>query len=202
LEAGLIASVCANFGLLDSIEDNNNNYRRRICANAKRFQVQITMIGSGYRLVSGACFADLGYKVICVDADASKIDRLKRGEIPIFEPSLDELFAYNVRQNRLSFITDLETAVKGAEALATVLGRVSFRKRLIRYCFPPLQDLKIEVALRVGMLALAPFQGAVVLPEAPHRYKRSKGKGRDLGDAQRMVGPAIMRLTRTQGAMC
>ena len=65
--------------------------------------MKITMIGSGYvGLVSGACFADFGHEVICVDSDAGKIDRLKRGEIPIYEPGLDELVATNVKQNRLS----------------------------------------------------------------------------------------------------
>nr|WP_255679656.1 UDP-glucose/GDP-mannose dehydrogenase family protein [Methylocystis sp. WRRC1] len=86
------------------------------------------MIGSGYvGLVSGACFADFGHKVICVDADASKIDRLKRGEIPIFEPGLDELVANNVRQGRLSFTTDLEPAVKGADAIFIAVGTPSRR---------------------------------------------------------------------------
>lgn len=86
------------------------------------------MIGSGYvGLVSGACFADFGHKVICVDADASKIDRLKRGEIPIFEPGLDELVANNVRQGRLSFTTDLEPAVKGADAVFIAVGTPSRR---------------------------------------------------------------------------
>ncbi|MCC3244433.1 UDP-glucose/GDP-mannose dehydrogenase family protein [Methylocystis sp. WRRC1] len=90
--------------------------------------MNITMIGSGYvGLVSGACFADFGHKVICVDADASKIDRLKRGEIPIFEPGLDELVANNVRQGRLSFTTDLEPAVKGADAIFIAVGTPSRR---------------------------------------------------------------------------
>ncbi len=90
--------------------------------------MKITMIGSGYvGLVSGACFADFGHEVICVDADASKIERLKRGEIPIFEPGLDELVASNVRQNRLSFTTDLGPAVKGADAVFIGVGTPSRR---------------------------------------------------------------------------
>jgi UDPglucose 6-dehydrogenase len=90
--------------------------------------MNITMIGSGYvGLVSGACFADFGHKVICVDADASKIDRLNRGEIPIYEPGLDELVANNVRQNRLSFTTDLGPAVKGADAVFIAVGTPSRR---------------------------------------------------------------------------
>ena len=90
--------------------------------------MNITMIGSGYvGLVSGACFADFGHNVICVDADANKIERLKRGEIPIFEPGLDELVANNVEQKRLSFTTELEPAVKGADAVFIAVGTPSRR---------------------------------------------------------------------------
>lgn len=90
--------------------------------------MNITMIGSGYvGLVSGACFADFGHNVICVDSDTSKIDRLKRGEIPIYEPGLDELVANNVQQNRLSFTTDLAPAVKGADAVFIAVGTPSRR---------------------------------------------------------------------------
>jgi len=90
--------------------------------------MNITMIGSGYvGLVSGACFADFGHNVICVDSDATKIDRLKRGEIPIYEPGLDELVANNVQQNRLSFTTDLAPAVKGADAVFIAVGTPSRR---------------------------------------------------------------------------
>jgi UDPglucose 6-dehydrogenase len=90
--------------------------------------MNITMIGSGYvGLVSGACFADFGHTVICVDSDAGKIERLKRGEIPIYEPGLDELVANNVKQNRLSFTTDLGPAVKGADAVFIGVGTPSRR---------------------------------------------------------------------------
>ncbi len=90
--------------------------------------MKITMIGSGYvGLVSGACFADFGHDVICVDTDAGKIDRLQRGEIPIYEPGLDELVAANRRQNRLSFTTDLAAAVKDAAAVFIGVGTPSRR---------------------------------------------------------------------------
>jgi len=86
------------------------------------------MIGSGYvGLVSGACFADFGHVVTCVDTDADKIARLKKGEIPIYEPGLDELVAGNVRQNRLAFTTDLAPAVKGADAVFIGVGTPSRR---------------------------------------------------------------------------
>ncbi|MGJ0504924.1 MAG: UDP-glucose dehydrogenase family protein [Methylocystis sp.] len=90
--------------------------------------MNITMIGSGYvGLVSGACFADFGHNVVCVDADSSKIERLKAGVIPIYEPGLDELVANNVEQNRLSFTTELEPAVRGADAVFIAVGTPSRR---------------------------------------------------------------------------
>jgi UDPglucose 6-dehydrogenase len=90
--------------------------------------MKITMIGSGYvGLVSGACFADFGHVVICVDTDAGKIDRLRRGEIPIYEPGLDELVATNARQGRLSFTTELGPAVRGADAVFIGVGTPSRR---------------------------------------------------------------------------
>jgi UDPglucose 6-dehydrogenase len=90
--------------------------------------MHITMIGSGYvGLVSGACFADFGHVVTCVDTDAGKIERLKRGEIPIYEPGLDELVATNARQGRLSFTTELAPAVKGADAVFIGVGTPSRR---------------------------------------------------------------------------
>ena len=71
--------------------------------------MRIAMIGTGYvGLVSGACFADFGHQVTCVDKDESKIAALHRGEIPIFEPGLDALVAANVKARRLDFTTDLK----------------------------------------------------------------------------------------------
>lgn len=85
--------------------------------------MRVTMIGSGYvGLVSGACFADFGHVVTCVDTDAGKIEALNRGEIPIFEPGLDDLVAKNVREGRLSFTTELAGAVRGADAVFIAVG--------------------------------------------------------------------------------
>ena len=85
--------------------------------------MRIAMIGTGYvGLVSGACFSDFGHDVICVDKDAAKIDRLKRGETPIFEPGLEALIAKNAAAGRLSFTTDLAVAVDGAEAVFIAVG--------------------------------------------------------------------------------
>jgi UDPglucose 6-dehydrogenase len=86
------------------------------------------MIGTGYvGLVSGACFADFGHVVTCVDKDAGKIERLQRGEIPIFEPGLEELVAKNMREERLFFTTDAREAVRQAEAVFIAVGTPSRR---------------------------------------------------------------------------
>ncbi|HQS17889.1 UDP-glucose/GDP-mannose dehydrogenase family protein [Reyranella sp.] len=85
--------------------------------------MRIAMIGSGYvGLVSGACFAQFGHDVICVDKDAGKIERLRKGEIPIFEPGLDKLVADNARAGRLSFSTQLGDAVGDADAVFIAVG--------------------------------------------------------------------------------
>jgi UDPglucose 6-dehydrogenase len=85
--------------------------------------MRIAMIGTGYvGLVSGACFSDFGHEVICVDRDAGKIERLNRGEVPIFEPGLEALIAKNAGAGRLSFTTDLAAAVDGAEAVFIAVG--------------------------------------------------------------------------------
>lgn len=90
--------------------------------------MRIAMIGSGYvGLVSGACFADFGHEVCCVDKDPRKIEALNRGEIPIFEPGLAELVAKNVREGRLTFTTTLPEAVRSAEAVFIAVGTPSRR---------------------------------------------------------------------------
>lgn len=86
------------------------------------------MIGSGYvGLVSGACFADFGHDVVCVDKDKTKIDALIAGRIPIFEPGLDQLVASNVQAGRLRFGTDVADAVSDAEAVFIAVGTPSRR---------------------------------------------------------------------------
>lgn len=90
--------------------------------------MKIAMIGAGYvGLVSGACFADFGHDITCVDLDGEKIAALQRGEIPIFEPGLEALVAKNVGDNRLSFTTGLSSAVAGAEAVFIAVGTPSRR---------------------------------------------------------------------------
>jgi UDPglucose 6-dehydrogenase len=90
--------------------------------------MRVAMIGSGYvGLVSGACFADFGHRVVCVDKDAGKIASLNKGEMPIYEPGLSELVARNVAQERLSFSTDLKGAVGDADAIFIAVGTPSRR---------------------------------------------------------------------------
>ncbi len=90
--------------------------------------MRVTMIGTGYvGLVSGACFADFGHTVTCVDKDAAKIGRLERGEIPIFEPGLEDLVARNVRQGRLFFATEAAKAIAESDAVFIAVGTPSRR---------------------------------------------------------------------------
>jgi UDPglucose 6-dehydrogenase len=90
--------------------------------------MRVTMIGTGYvGLVSGACFADFGHVVTCVDKDAGKIARLQKGEIPIFEPGLDDLVKDNVEQGRLFFTTDPNAAIRDADAIFIAVGTPSRR---------------------------------------------------------------------------
>jgi UDPglucose 6-dehydrogenase len=85
--------------------------------------MRIAMIGTGYvGLVSGVCFSDFGHEVCCVDKNPMKIEMLEAGEVPIYEPGLDELLARNVAAGRLTFTTDLAQAVKGAEAVFIAVG--------------------------------------------------------------------------------
>ncbi|HEY8267585.1 MAG TPA: nucleotide sugar dehydrogenase, partial [Xanthobacteraceae bacterium] len=90
--------------------------------------MRVTIIGTGYvGLVSGACFADFGHQVVCVDKDAAKVAALSRVEIPIFEPGLAELVATNVREGRLEFTTDPGGPVRDADIVFLAVGTPSRR---------------------------------------------------------------------------
>jgi len=90
--------------------------------------MRVAMIGTGYvGLVSGACFADFGHVVTCVDKDSGKIERLKKGEIPIYEPGLDDLVAQNVAAGRLNFTTEAAEAIAEADAVFIAVGTPSRR---------------------------------------------------------------------------
>ena len=90
--------------------------------------MKIAMVGSGYvGLVSGACFADFGHDVVCIDKDPSKIERLNAGVMPIYEPGLAELVTGNAKAGRLSFTTDLAEGIAGAAAIFIAVGTPSRR---------------------------------------------------------------------------
>ncbi|WP_296419545.1 UDP-glucose dehydrogenase family protein [Pseudooctadecabacter sp.] len=85
--------------------------------------MKIAVIGTGYvGLVSGVCFSDFGHDVVCVDKDPAKIEMLEAGQVPIFEPGLEDLMAKNVEAGRLTFTRDLATAIDGAEAVFIAVG--------------------------------------------------------------------------------
>jgi UDPglucose 6-dehydrogenase len=85
--------------------------------------MKIAVIGTGYvGLVSGVCFSDFGHDVVCVDKDSAKIAKLESGQVPIYEPGLEELMAKNVEAGRLTFTMDLASAIDGAEAVFIAVG--------------------------------------------------------------------------------
>ncbi len=85
--------------------------------------MRICMVGTGYvGLVTGTCFAEFGNDVICVDIDSTKIEKLNRGEIPIYEPGLDDMVAKNVREGRLTFTTDMKYAVENSLVIFVAVG--------------------------------------------------------------------------------
>src|SRR5690348_7917771 len=85
--------------------------------------MKLAIIGTGYvGLVAGAGFSDFGNDVTCCDVDAAKIDKLKRGGIPIYEPGLDGLIARNVKAGRISFTTDIAAAIKKSDVVFIAVG--------------------------------------------------------------------------------
>ena len=92
--------------------------------------MKICMIGTGYvGLVSGACFADLGNTVYCVDKDQNKIDMLNQNKIPIYEPELNEVIYKNFSSNRLKFTTNFPYAVRNSDILFICVGTPSSKKK-------------------------------------------------------------------------
>ncbi|MBO6504652.1 MAG: UDP-glucose/GDP-mannose dehydrogenase family protein [Kordiimonadaceae bacterium] len=107
--------------------------------------MKIAVIGTGYvGLVSGTCFSEYGHQVTCVDKDAAKIDALKKGVIPIFEPGLDIMVARNQAEGLLHFTTSLEDAMKGAQAVFIAVGTPSRRgdgHADLQYVFEAVEEL-------------------------------------------------------------
>jgi UDPglucose 6-dehydrogenase len=111
--------------------------------------MRIAMIGTGYvGLVSGACFAEFGHQVTCVDKDADRIACVTRGEMPIYEPGLDDLVAKNVRENRLRFTTELAAPVRDADAVFIAVGTPSRRgdgHADLTYVYSAAREIAIEL---------------------------------------------------------
>jgi len=107
--------------------------------------MNIAMIGTGYvGLVSGACFSEFGIDVTCVDNDASKIDMLNDGRVPIYEPGLEDLVSRNMKAGRLHFSTDLASAVRGADAVFIAVGTPTRRgdgHADLRYVFAAAEEI-------------------------------------------------------------
>ena len=84
--------------------------------------MKITVVGTGYvGLVTGTCFSETGNKVTCVDIDAQKVNKLSNGQITIYEPGLEKIFLRNIKEGRLTFTTELEKAIEGAEIIFLAL---------------------------------------------------------------------------------
>ena len=105
--------------------------------------MRVAMVGSGYvGLVSGACFADFGHIVTCIDKDVSKIEALKAGKIPIFEPGLKKLVAQNVQDGRLFFTTEMSKAVREADAVFIAVGTPRGAEMVMQTCLMFMRPLK------------------------------------------------------------
>ena len=112
--------------------------------------MKITMIGTGYvGLVTGACLAEFGHRVTCMDKDEEKINRLRQGEIPIYEPGLDALVAKNVRDGRLNFTTNLVDSVSAAQTVFIAVGTPSSRRgdgyADLTYIYAAAKDLAVHL---------------------------------------------------------
>ena len=95
--------------------------------------MKLCMIGTGYvGLVSGVCFSDLGNEVVCVDKDKNKINQLKAGLLPIYEPGLSELVVKNFKNKRLSFSSDLKSSIKNSDIIFICVGTPTKKMVVLR----------------------------------------------------------------------
>ena len=108
--------------------------------------MKLCMIGTGYvGLVSGTCFADIGNQVICVDKDKNKINSLNKGNIPIYEPGLEEILKRNYKQKRLIFTSDLKKAVSNSDIIFICVGtptKKNSNSADLKYVFNVAHELK------------------------------------------------------------
>ena len=142
----------------------------------------IAVIGTGYvGLVTGSCFAESGNEVTCVDIDRQKIDRLNRGDVPIYEPGLAEMVTRNLEAKRLHFTTDAAAAVKTAKVVFLAVGT------------PPSEDGSADLSALwkvVGAIAPASAPDAVVVtkstvPVGPTRASCGQAEGTDRSRVRR-----------------
>jgi len=127
--------------------------------------MKIAVVGTGYvGLVTGTCFAETGNEVICVDIDAGKVEKMRQGEVPIFEPDLDVLFERNQRQGRLTFTTKLQEAVDHAEIIFLALPT------------PPGADGSADLRFILGALFL-PVAGQCLNCSKVKSYRGSRRSG-------------------------
>jgi UDPglucose 6-dehydrogenase len=154
--------------------------------------MRVAMIGTGYvGLVSGACFADFGHEVVCVDKDKGKIAALEAGKMPIFEPGLNDLVASNTRAGRLKFTTDLKPAVAEADAVFIAVGTPSRRgdgHADLTYVF----DAAREIAAAIGSFTVVITKSTVPVGTGDE-VERIIGETRPGADYAVVSNPEFLR---------
>ena len=129
--------------------------------------MNITVVGTGYvGLVTGACFAEFGLHVVCVDIDRAKIDALRDGQVPIYEPGLEEMIHRNTQAGRLSFSTDVAGAVRGSLAIFIAVGTPPDEQGAAD--LSSVRDVALSIAQSVPMAGL-PVLLPGVFPDLRHR---------------------------------
>src|SRR5437899_7009168 len=158
--------------------------------------MRIAVIGTGYvGLVSGACFSEFGVPVVCVDKDEDKIARLRRGEMPIYEPGLEALVAANAAAGRLSFTTDLAAAVGGADAVFIAVGTPSRRgdgHADLSYVFAAAEEIGRALANNPGGYAVVVTKSTVPVGTG-RRVARILGQTRPQGGFDVASNPEFLR---------
>ena len=151
--------------------------------------MRIAMIGTGYvGLVSGACFADFGHHVTCVDKDAAKIDGLNAGVMPIWEPGLEALVKANAERGRLTFTTDLAEGVEDAEAVFIAVGTPARRgdgHADLTYVFEAVREL--AKVIKPGTVVVTKSTVPVGTGDRIEEILREEGVDRRLGRIQPRV---------------